>query len=731
MPLRLSYKTVYWFKQDCQYNCHYFSIPHMTFMKKIGMIGTLLMGAFLIFLSCDKEKVEGQSEESKINVTSILKITENIGDWDFAYIAPEGYYCYQENYTYSKAKKISTRGTADEESNLSVLNWQSPDGKYHATFTMDKETKLPVKLVTDKDIFNFVFLNDSILELVHETKDGVSTMSDSIFYNRALLIKTITAAYSNSLQQFAAYAKELLKDAMKDHPEARAICEMIAKLIEYKVVTVSSDNEEFNNLQLPVSGDGTYVFADQADTWVESNVMPEFFKISLWTGQAKFKVGGSSGSLDGSVICDAAGFNDYGTYGIIVDTDPANLTLEKASYKEEGLQADDKTSFEVNFRGFLPNTTYYYTTYFKFNSSDHGPFAFKSDATAAAEVMYADYKLFNTGDNYLSVDVVMCIDITGSMGGIIETVKQNAMSFYDQFNACCVKNGIELRQMRSEVIAFQDSADNLSNWLYRSPLYEMSTQQSEFDEFVGQLYADDGGDWAESGLEALDIAFSKDNWCPDDGYHRQIIILWTDAPYLKVLTGYSNLPELDFDTIPQYGLYRYDYGDGTFWEDSVCFYDIYTWEDWEYDEEADSSYIVIRTDTTFTDYFYMKYGLEYYYKYNQDYYDISNPYKYTTLTPEFLKRKWDAMPTGKRLILFAPIEDESYFYGELNAGSWNVFDDWKNVIHEGYNSSSFGDFEYILEAIVGELTGRERSAAPVRTYGSRFKEIVPTKNRYY
>lgn len=688
-------------------------------MKKIGMIGTLLMGALTVFLSCDKETIDELTEDSsRLNVTSILKLTENIGDWDFAYIAPEGYYCYQENYAYSKAN-VATRGTTDEGSNLSVLNWLSPDGKYHATFTMDKETKLPVKLVTDNDIFNFVFLNDSILELVHETKDGKSTMSDSIFYNRALLIRTITAAYTNSLQQFAAYSKELLKDAMKDHPEAKAICEMVARLIDYEVVTVTSDNEEFNNLQLPVAEDGSYEFAVQADTWVDNNVMPEFFKISLWTGQAKFKVGGSSGSLDGSVICDAAGFNAYGTYGILVDTIPLNLTIDKAEYNEVGLQADDKTSFEVNFRGFKPNTTYYYTTYFKFNSSDHGPYTFKTDSESS-EIMYAEYKTFNTGDNYLSVDVVMCIDFTGSMGGIIETVKQNAMSFYEQFNSVCGDYGIELRQMRSEVIAFQDSADNIENWLLHSPLYDMSTQQDEFNSFVSELFAWDGGDIPESGLEALDIAFSKDDWCPDDGYHRQIVILWTDAPYLKVLS--QEFPKIDLDTIPQYEYYYYEDG----YKDSIQLYYISENGYWDWDYTGDSSiYVIESIDTIPTSYFFDKYGWEYYDYFFNNYEDVT-PTTYTTLTPEYLKTKWDAMPTGKRLILFAPKGD----YGYYNGGSWDVFDNWTNVIHEDYTSSSFSDFRYILESIVGELTSK-KTYSPARTTGSRFKQIVPSRNRYY
>lgn len=684
-------------------------------MRKIGLFGTLIVGALMFVWSCDEKEVLDKIEQqqvSTLNVTQVYRLSDSIGDWDFAYVAPEGFYCYQEDYAMEK----KTRASVADTSSLSVLTWQSPDGKLHATFTMDKETKLPVKLVTDNDIFNFVFLNDSILELVHQTKDGSSSMSDSIFYNRTLLIQTITAAYTSSLQQFAAYAKELLKNAMSRYPEAKTICDMVARLVEYDIVDVAPDSEEFNNLQLPVSEDGDYMFAVQADNWVEDNVITEFYKISLWTGNAKFKVGGSSGSLDGSVICDASGFNQYGTYGILVDQDPAKLLLGVAEYNEVGLQADDETSFEVNFRGFLPNTTYYYTTYFKFNTSDHGSFSFRKEGSDT-EVQYADYKSFSTGDNRLSVDVVMCIDFTGSMHGIIETVKSNAMSFYDQFKACCERNEIELLQMRSEVIAFQDSADNISTWLKHSPVYDMSTQQSDFDAFVSEIDADDGGDIPESGLEALDMAFSKTDWCPDDGYHRQVVILWTDAPYLKVveMDTVTECP-FDFDTIPEYYYYMdwyydYDLDSMIYYADTIPMYEI--------DPSSGKIY------PTFG--FFETYGWEYYnYFYEEENY-IKSPYQFTTLTPEILRKKWDAMPTGKRLILFAPQGD--YYY--QNGGSWDVFDSWPNVIHEGYTSSSFGDFEYILESIVGELTGKKVSSAPKRKMARDLIKIVPSKNRYY
>ena len=227
-------------------------------------------------------------------------------------------------------------------------------------------------------------------------------------------------------------------------------------------------------------------------------------------------------------------------------------------------------------------------------------------------------KEFTTGDNILTVDVVMCIDVTGSMSGIINTVKDNAMSFYDAFNQKCVDNGIELSGLNNTVIAFQDKNVDGDRWWMQSEKYQLPEQRDLFDAFVSDLYADGGGDAPESGLEALDGAFDLLTDAIDDGYHRQVVILWTDAPFLKTSD-------------------------------------------------------------------------------------------YTDLNVEDLEKKWNTLSSGRRLILFAP----SYDYGS-NGGNWAELDGWKNLIHSTEIQSSFYDFDYVLDNIIGELIGRGSSAAPAR-----------------
>ena len=368
---------------------------------------------------------------------------------------------------------------------------------------------------------------------------------------------------------------------------------------------------------------GDYSFTETISDWYDDEIGDYVCNtLSLWTGNASYKVGGSSCTLSGTIWCPSNIFNDYGTYGILCDEDQSKLTLGNAEYEGKGYQSVDDLSYSVDFRGFKPNTTYYYKAYYKFNSSDHGGISPKYGNPTDQVIYDTTVKSFKTGDNILTVDVVMCIDVTGSMDGIINTVKSNAIGFYDSFNRCCVEEGIQLASLNTQVIAFRDKNED-SNWLQTSSTFSLPDQQTSFKSFVNGLYADGGGDTPESGLEALQAAFSKTDWGNDDGYHRQVVILWTDAPYL-----------------------------------------------------------------------------------------IGS---YSSVSLSTLHSQWNSMPSGRRLILFAP-----YGTDGSNSGSWGDLDGWTNLIHETNLSSGFYNFEYILKSIIGELTSRAktRSAAekPVNTY---------------
>ena len=538
----------------------------------------------------------------------IIEVTSGIGNYDAAYLTKYGYFCYNKNFgnTIDKDKKI-----------YSSITYMPVGGAEFISLVSTQTDNIPNQLIANDGIVYFSFPNDSILELLFDDGKEIK-MLDSIPYLKKDLIN-VSSTMGDAFKSSLANAASLLKKNRTENTVTKC----------YELFDNVSNEPYVKNEEI-VDGiskgeSGNYKFVETISVWdsdsVEDNICNT---LSLWTGKATYKVGGSSCTLSGTIFCTSNAYNTYGTYGIICDADISKLSVGNAEYEGTGYQSETDLSYGVDFRGLKPNTTYYYKAFYKFNSSDHGNLVPKYGSPTDQIVYDTTIKSFTTGDNNLTVDVVMCIDVTGSMSNIINTVKNNAIAFYDLFENSCKEEGILLTGLNSQVIAFQDINNDGDNWIKVSPTYSLPDQKNNFNEFVNALYADDGGDIPESGLEALNMAFDKADWGVDDGYHRQVIILWTDAPYLV------------------------------------------------------GSY-------------------------------------YTSLTVDGLKTKWDKMPSGRRLILFAP-----YGTGYSNAGNWEVFDSWTNVIHESDLDKGFNNFSYILKSIIGELT----SKAPARKPKAQVCETV-------
>lgn len=551
----------------------------------------LVMG---ITTSCKNDDSEALSPVAALE--KIVKTTEGIGEWEEAYITPQGYYLYRSGTTDENISR------ADEKEGYACLSFMSITEDKKLNLFLSKTDGLPIQAVSDEGTLYFSYPNDSILELVYDN-GAEMIMQDSIPYSLNEMKDMVTSyKYEDNLQGILFYFTHLV-EGHSSLPNINTIVEAFNKTLLLHI-EISSD---LTDLELRKNESGVYEFAAEITGTYETTIEEVYSVLTIWTGKATFKVGGTSCTLSGTIWYPSSDFNKYGEYGIVCDQDPNKLTLEDAEYKGTGIQTDK--SYEVDFRGLKANTTYYYRAYYKFNTSDHGSLKFEDTTIDHGEVGYDSVtKEFTTGDNRLNVDVVMCMDVTGSMGGLIYTVKSNALSFYDIFNEACIASGIELSSLNTQVIAFRDSLEDGSRWLETSDTYAMPTQREEFNAFVESLYADGGGDTPESGLEALHKAFSKTDWGVDDGYHRQVVILWTDAPYL------------------------------------------------------------------------------------------------TTWSLEALEAQWNGMPSGRRLVLFAPNGLSGY-----NSGSWENLDGWKNVMHITDTAEGFENIDYVIEAIIGELTGKEKA----------------------
>ena len=129
------------------------------------------------------------------------------------------------------------------------------------------------------------------------------------------------------------------------------------------------------------------------------------------------------------------------------------------------------------------------------------------------------------------VDLVMCIDATGSMSPVINEVKANAKTFYQKFVEKMEIEGKNVQQLRVKVITFRDYGVD-TNAMVESPFFILGDDQgNQTDEFVAHVDAIEaigGGDLPENSLEALALAFQSD-WVTTGNIRRHVTMMFTDA----------------------------------------------------------------------------------------------------------------------------------------------------------------------------------------------------------
>lgn len=127
-----------------------------------------------------------------------------------------------------------------------------------------------------------------------------------------------------------------------------------------------------------------------------------------------------------------------------------------------------------------------------------------------------------------NVDMVFCIDCTGSMGNIIEIVKNNALNFYQDVTGAMEQKNKHITQLRVRVVAFRDYNADKEKAMMVTNFFKLPQEAEEFEKCVRSLKAEGGGDDPEDGLEALAYAI-KSKWDTEGMKKRQVIVVWTDA----------------------------------------------------------------------------------------------------------------------------------------------------------------------------------------------------------
>ncbi|MBO6168139.1 MAG: hypothetical protein J6P13_07330 [Kiritimatiellae bacterium] len=136
---------------------------------------------------------------------------------------------------------------------------------------------------------------------------------------------------------------------------------------------------------------------------------------------------------------------------------------------------------------------------------------------------------YKPGSDKGSLDIVFLVDFTGSMGGCINGLKANIQEFFRSL----VEGDEAIKDWRARVVGYQDITCD-AKWYWD---HDFTTNVTEFCDQINELYADGGGDWPESLLDAL-WRISKET--AETKKFREdatrVVVAFTDAPYKTPMT---------------------------------------------------------------------------------------------------------------------------------------------------------------------------------------------------
>lgn len=163
------------------------------------------------------------------------------------------------------------------------------------------------------------------------------------------------------------------------------------------------------------------------------------------------------------------------------------------------------------------------------------------------------------GSNYkvnYGVDLVFCIDATMSMDHILDTVKDNALNFYEDFNKMMFEKHKSVSQLRIRIVAFRDYYYDKENAMLVTDFFNFPEQAEDFRACVRCIEPEGGGDDPEDGLEALAYAMKSD-WCTDAQKKRHVIVVWSDDAthdlgFGKSVANYPKGMARDFDELTEW-----------------------------------------------------------------------------------------------------------------------------------------------------------------------------------
>lgn len=153
------------------------------------------------------------------------------------------------------------------------------------------------------------------------------------------------------------------------------------------------------------------------------------------------------------------------------------------------------------------------------------------------------------------VDIVVLLDVSGSMQECIEAVKGSISTFINNLQSKDANNGSPIKDWRMKICGYRDHQHSEANWFTDNPFVrDVAAVQAQVS--AANMQAEGGGDEPESLLDALyklakmDVAGPQDHEDPNKwrarGTAARAVIFFTDATFKNPMT----IPEAGGGGIP-------------------------------------------------------------------------------------------------------------------------------------------------------------------------------------
>ena len=337
-------------------------------MKNVMLFPFIVCIMFVtIFTACSSDEDIHSIPVSTILKDGMIKLTNDVGEWDANVIYEE------DGYMFFKEK--------DEAVDNLYLQFKSPMGDYDCCVLANKSNFLPEILCFSDETYYFDNWGDTLVvsmatENKFEVLDSVSfEISGYKFFSKSgnkhliinylnrddKILKVVRAldAILGASENYTSSQLNRLKKALNN----------ISMFHYYENVEEIVDGLDLCRQEYGEKGDSViYCFSQYATSAKVSTFNSARFAVTVQTRMGA-SVYCNSAVVSGRIFCPNDQVSEKGTWGIIYAKEPNDLRFESENANVEYATEMD---FTVELRNLEANTTYYYATFYKFNTEDHG-----------------------------------------------------------------------------------------------------------------------------------------------------------------------------------------------------------------------------------------------------------------------------------------------------------------------------------------------------------------------